>query len=140
MQWMVRWAAMLPSRFLAGKDGRIPYERRRGRKCLAPTEKFGEIVWHKELKSKTEAQNKLETQWQEGVWLGHTRDSDEALIGSTDGVVKAFAVRKKPIEQQWDGKMVKRKTSSNTPSSRLLWVPQCLVLSKNRQSEDRHWE
>ena len=42
------------------------------------------MVWYKELKSKTEAQNKLESQWQEGIWLGHTRDSNEALIGNKE--------------------------------------------------------
>ena len=31
--WMVRWAAMLASRFLVGKDGKTSYERKRGRKC-----------------------------------------------------------------------------------------------------------
>ena len=43
----------------------------------------------------------------EGIWLGHTRDSNEALIGNKNGVVKAFAVRKKPAEEQWDGQMIK---------------------------------
>ena len=32
VQWMVRWAAMITSRFLMGKDGLTGYERRRGRK------------------------------------------------------------------------------------------------------------
>ena len=27
-QWMIRWAAMFPSRSLAGKDGKTAYERR----------------------------------------------------------------------------------------------------------------
>ena len=30
--WMVRWAAMLCSRYLVGKDGRTAFERRRGRR------------------------------------------------------------------------------------------------------------
>ena len=53
-QWMIRWAAMLPSRFLVGKDGKTAYERRRGRRCDVPTEILGEKVWYKELKTKTE--------------------------------------------------------------------------------------
>ena len=28
--WMIRWAAMVPSRYLVRRDGRTPYERRRG--------------------------------------------------------------------------------------------------------------
>ena len=46
-QWMIRWAAMLPSRFLVGKDGKTVYERRRGRKCDIPTEMLREKVRYK---------------------------------------------------------------------------------------------
>ena len=52
VQWLVRWSAMVPSRFLIGKDGKTAYERRRGRTCTTPTELFGEKMWFKELKSK----------------------------------------------------------------------------------------
>ena len=34
--WMIRWAAMVASRYLVGKDGRTAYERRRGRPCRTP--------------------------------------------------------------------------------------------------------
>mgnify|MGYP003317529204 CR=1 FL=1 len=46
--WMVRWAAMMCSRYLVGKDGLTAYERRRGRKCILPVVLFGEKVWYKE--------------------------------------------------------------------------------------------
>ena len=38
-QWAVRWAAMVPSRFLKGKDKQTPYQRRSGRpfSCLLYT-------------------------------------------------------------------------------------------------------
>ncbi len=107
LQWLIRWAAMLPSRLLVGKDYTTAYERRRGRKCNIATEKFGEYVWYRELRSKTEAQEKMKTDWHEGVWLGHNRDSNEVLIGTDNGVVKAFAVRKKPKEEQWNGERIK---------------------------------
>merc|ERR1711871_237410 len=48
--WMIRWAAMMASRFLIGKDGRTAYERRRGRKCKIPTVPFGETVRYKEIR------------------------------------------------------------------------------------------
>ena len=54
VQWLVRWGAMVPSRFLVGKDGKTPFERRRGRPCNIPTEKFGEKVWFKGLRTKSE--------------------------------------------------------------------------------------
>ena len=40
--WMVRWAAMVCSRFLAGKDGRTACERKRDKKCSGPVVPFGE--------------------------------------------------------------------------------------------------
>ena len=49
VQWMVRWAAMLCSRFLVGKDGRTGYERRKGRRCRIPLVPFEEVVWYLEV-------------------------------------------------------------------------------------------
>ena len=42
--WMVRWAAMMVSRFLVGKDGRTAYERRRGRRCKVAVIPFGKSL------------------------------------------------------------------------------------------------
>jgi len=107
VQWMLRWGAMLPSRFLLCKDGKTPHERRRGQRCNIPTERFGEKVWYKELHGKSDAQKKMESDWREGLWLGHARNSNEILIGTREGVVRAWAIRKKPYQDQWDGNLVK---------------------------------
>ena len=64
--WIVRWAAMMVSRFLVGKDGLTAYERRRGRKCRIPVVAFGE----KEIRPGKERANKLESEWREGLWPG----------------------------------------------------------------------
>ena len=76
-QWMMRWSAMLLSRYQVGRDGKTGYERRRGRSCGIPTVCFGEKVWYKEGKSK-EVRAKFESEWKQGLWLGHTRASNEA--------------------------------------------------------------
>ena len=52
VQWMLRWAAMLLSRYQVGLDGKTGYERRRGRACTIPAVCFGEKVWYKEVKEK----------------------------------------------------------------------------------------
>ena len=93
-QWMIRLAAMLPSRFLVGKDGKTAFERRRGRRGDIPTEIPGETVWYKELRIKTERKDKLETEWKEGLWLGHSRNCNEIYIGTRGEVVRAWAIRK----------------------------------------------
>ena len=46
VQWMVRWAAMLVSRYLVGKDGKTSYERRKARTCRLVCIPFGETVWY----------------------------------------------------------------------------------------------
>ena len=100
VQWMVRWAAMMVSRYLVGKDGRTAYERRRGRKCKVPLAGFGEKVWYKQIREQKERRDKLATEWKEGVWLGHSRSSNETVIGTTDGVVRAYAIKRQDEEER----------------------------------------
>ena len=92
---------MMCSRYLVGKDGKTTYERRRGRQCRIPVVCFGEYVWYREL-SAGPSKNNFETAWKEGVWLGHSRQSNEAIIGVEEGVVRAFAIRRKPDEERWN--------------------------------------
>ena len=40
IQWMMRWAAMMVSRYMFGKDANN--ERKRGRACIVPVATFGE--------------------------------------------------------------------------------------------------
>ena len=47
LKWLIRWAAMVTSRYLAGVDGKTPYERRRGRRCNIPVAAYGETVRYK---------------------------------------------------------------------------------------------
>ena len=73
--WMIRWAAMLCSRYAVGRYGLTPYERRRGRPCRIPSVCFGEKVWYKQLREGKERKDKFSSEWHEGIWLGHTRIS-----------------------------------------------------------------
>ena len=105
--WMVRWAAMMVSRFLVGKDGVTAYERRRGRKCRIPVVAFGEMVWYKISPGK-ERGKKLESEWREWLWLGHSRISNEAVIGTREGVVRACAVKRMDEESRWEASISRR--------------------------------
>jgi hypothetical protein len=73
--WMIRWAAMLCSRYLVGKDNMTGYERRRGRKCNDDITLFGEQVWYKKAKENKEKRDKFDSEWESGIWLGRCRDS-----------------------------------------------------------------
>ena len=107
MLWMIRWAAMTCSRYLVGKDGMTPFERRRGRKCRVPAVAFGEKVWYKELREGKDRKNKLASEWKQGAWLGHSRNSNEAVIGTPEGVVRAYAIKRMPEDSRWDGELLK---------------------------------
>ena len=67
--WMIRWSAMLCSRYLVGRDGLTAYER--ARKCIVPLVAFGEKVRYKELRTGKARKNKFDSAWQEGIWVGH---------------------------------------------------------------------
>ena len=75
MLWLVRWAAMVASRYLVGKDGRTAYVRKRGRMCKMPLAIFGEKVWYRPM-DKYKDRSKIEARWEEGLWLGLTRESN----------------------------------------------------------------
>lgn len=106
--WAVRWAAMNCSRYLVGKDGRTPYERRRGKKCRVPVVCFGETVWYKEIREAKERKEKLLSEWQEGIWLGHARSTNETIIGTEGGAIRAYAILRKTQEERWDADRIKK--------------------------------
>ena len=78
IQWIIRWAAMVTSRYLVGKDGMTGHERRRGRRCKLPVVTIGEKVQYKEIRETKERRQKLASDVKEGIWLGHGRSSSEA--------------------------------------------------------------
>ena len=102
IQWMVRWASGALSRYQIGSDGRTAYERLKGRRCRIPICSFGERVLYKELHSKgRDRRNKAVCDWKYGVYLGLAFRSNSAIIGTRDGVIRAYAVKRRPVERRW---------------------------------------
>ena len=65
-----------------------------------------------ELTNKSERIAKLETELKEGVLLGHARSSNEILIGTREGVVRALAIKKMPVREQWHAGLIKEMTGT----------------------------
>ena len=63
MLWAIRWAAMVTSRYLVGKDGRTAQERKRGRRCKMPLAAFGEVVWYRPIE-KYKDRNNMDSKWE----------------------------------------------------------------------------
>ena len=69
MQWLVRWAAMVQTRFKVGSDGKTSWERMKGKRCDLEVVPFGEKVWYKKLKESGARDNKMGVRWdEEFVW------------------------------------------------------------------------
>ena len=68
---------------------------------------MGELVMSKRLRDGPEGRTSLESSWGEGVWLGHARISSEALIGTKDGVIRAWTVKRKIEEERWSSSKIK---------------------------------
>ena len=39
--------------------------------------------------------------------MGHSRNSNEVLVGNQAGVVKAWAISRRPLEERWDDDLVR---------------------------------
>jgi len=87
-----------------GKGGRTPYERKRGRKCRTPACKFGEQVHYRELATDKKG---LDTPWHLGIWLGHARESNEHVIGTSLGVIRAHSIKRQEPSKQWNADAIR---------------------------------
>ena len=107
LQWIIRWAAMVCSRYLVGTDGKTGWERRRGRPCNMHAIPFGEKVWYKEVREGKAWKKHLDSEEREGIWLGHARSSNEVLIWNGHKIARAYTIKRQSPISRWDGAMIK---------------------------------
>ena len=62
-------------------------------------------MWFRQLGK--DANKGLDTAWQQGIWLGHARTSNEHLIGTKDGVVRAHSVKRHDPPHLWHAATVR---------------------------------
>ena len=142
MLWLVRWVAMMYSRFKLGQDGKTSYERQKGRKCKQEVIPFAEKVLYKKLKDTGARKQVLESQWEEGLWLGHSRTSNEVLIGTCAGIVRAWAIKRKPEEERWDKTLIKNMKGTPAkpdPASSGIEIPTRIFLPKAEDEDAKEW-
>ena len=63
---------------------------------------FGERIWYRPAR----AQNSLQPVVQEGYYLGIEGRSDESIIGTKEGPVRARDVWARPIEEKWTSEIL----------------------------------
>ena len=123
-------------------DGKTAYERQKGRKCKQEVLPFAEKVMYKKLKDSGARKQILESQWEEGLWLGHHSTSNEVLIGTRTGVVRAWAIRRKVEEERWDIALIKNMKGTPAkpdPASSGIEIPIRICLPKSTEEEETEW-
>ena len=71
------YVGVLLSRYSVGADGKTGYERLKGKAASSPGLEFGERVhWRSNAPAK-DRKNKLDSEWKDGVFLGHRSISGE---------------------------------------------------------------
>ena len=114
------------SRYMVGKDGRTSYERRRGRAYRVPVATFGKKVWYKQIREQKERKDKIESEWYKGQWLGQNRSTNQTIVGTAEGVVRAYATRRQDADERWKGDLIKKLQGTLTrpdPNRWQLMIP-----------------
>ena len=91
--------AYLLNRLNQGEDGKVPYERIRGKRPTILGLEFGEKLMYK-LKRGPKLE-KIKDRWEHGIFLGVRRKSNELWIGTREGIKSVRSVKRIPIEQRW---------------------------------------
>ena len=90
-----------------------------------PVVPCGERVLYKEIREGKQRQDKFESEDREGIWLGHCRSTNEYLIGTCNGVVRAFSFRRRDDGARWDAQLIQgmsgtpQQPDPNKPGSRI---------------------
>ena len=87
---------------------------------------FGEMAWYKQIREHKDRKSKFDSEWREGVWLGHSRNCNEVLAGTGEGVVRAYTVKRMDEEMRWDADKIRNMKGTPqqpVPSKAGLHIP-----------------
>ena len=99
---------MILTRYQVGADGKTGYERMKNRRCNFAICAFGELVMYKELHPAETERDKSALDWKRGVYLGGLMRSNESVVGTDQGVIKAFAVKRLMEKERWSLEAVRK--------------------------------
>ena len=93
------YAAYLMNRLMQGSDGKVAYERIKGKRPTVLGIEFGEKVLFK-IKA-GQKMEKINARWDYGIFVGVKRRSNELMIATSEGIIKVRSVRRLPVERRW---------------------------------------
>jgi hypothetical protein len=92
------YAAYLLNILHQGDDGKVPYERMKRKKLTVLAIEFGEMVMYNLKTSPKKAE--LNTRWENGLFVGIKRFSNEVLVSTRDGIEEVRSIKRVPIERR----------------------------------------
>ena len=105
--WLLEWCAGILNRYHRDSNGWTPYRRMRGKDSEKPICEFGERIMYKPLRTQKTGGNKLDN-YKDGVWLGVILRTNEVIVGTDAGVVKARSIRRLAMDKRWDRDFVSK--------------------------------
>ena len=101
--WLMEHTGQIISRMKMGKDGKVPYERVRGKKPSAMIIPILERILYKPSTTKAaeKARVKTDYRFEFGIYLGIVPNSNESWIGTPNGVITARSVRRVSEAEKW---------------------------------------
>ena len=109
MPWMTQHSGELICKYQKNKDGKTAYEKLKVKPCNEEIVEFGEYVHYRISNVDT---GSLDARWGAGVWLGKRWRSTEHYVGTPQGVVKSYAIQRKPLEERWDAEAIEAITGT----------------------------
>ena len=101
LQWLAYWIGMPLNRYMFHDNGKTSYQMTTGHTCRRPIAGVGEkISWKQSAKPGTR-KDKGESEFKHGIFLGLAGKSSEALIGTSEGLQRAYTVRRVPEAERW---------------------------------------
>ena len=87
------------NRLRKGEDGKVPYERSRGKKPTVLGVEFGEKVLYKI--PKRPKMEKIEPRWKHGIFVEVKRKSGELMVARPEGIVYVRAAKRIRMDKRW---------------------------------------
>ena len=93
-----------------GRDGKVPFQRLRGRKMHPELIEFGERVMFQPLDHKS--LGSAQPRWSEGVFVGIRMHTGEKLVATENGVCKTRSIRRRVEAERWDSEEITKVTGT----------------------------
>ena len=133
MPWLVKHAAYLLNRYAVHADGNTSYYRRWNKEHKTPICEFGETVLY--MLPTVKHRPKMEARFFQAIWLGKDTSTNENILGISNQIVKARAIRRQTKPEKYNKQMMDiiNSTPMTTPTPTSFVVLPARHAASNKQ-------